>query len=161
MNSADTIAAMQMVMLVCLKCVAIKACFTSHTIRRERMLKKKSAVITVCVMLMAIMLTLSGCGGSKLSGTYLSPDDNSNYVVFDGSTATFYEDGSQTRSGSFRESAKTSSGQYMLTVTFESNGATSDERFWLDEKKEIVYEAIFGDAAGTAGTVGEVAFIKK
>ena len=72
------------------------------------MLKKKSAVITVCVMLMAIMLTLSGCGGSKLSGTYTNPDDSTNYLIFDGKAVTLYEGGNQVRSGTFRESAKTS-----------------------------------------------------
>jgi len=79
------------------------------------MFKKTLATITICVMLMALMLTLTGCSGSKLSGTYVNPDDISTYVVFDGSTATFYEGGNQTRSGSFEVSGKTSSGQYMLT----------------------------------------------
>jgi len=122
------------------------------------MFKKKSAVIAVCVMLMVLMLTLTGCGGSKLSGTYVNPDDNSTYVVFDGSTATFYEGGSQTRSGSFEVSGKTSGGQYMLTVTYESE-SLSTECYYLNESRDTIYFTIVRDNG--AHGVGDVAFIKE
>jgi hypothetical protein len=122
-------------------------------------MKKRIQPLILGVAILMIAVALSGCSGSKLSGTYVNPDDSSNYVVFDRSTATFYEGGVEGRSGTFRESAKTSSGDYLLTITF--NDTSSEERFWLDENKETIYEAIFGDDAGTAGTVGDVAYIKE
>jgi hypothetical protein len=43
-----------------------------------------------------------------------------------------------------------------IRITFE--GETIDERYWLDEKKETIYEARFEDGVEP---LGDVAFIKK
>jgi hypothetical protein len=122
-------------------------------------MSKRILSLMTGLAILILAVALSGCSGSKLSGTYTNPDDSSNYAVFDGNAVTFYEGGNQVRSGTFRESAKTSRGDYLLTIT--NDGVSPEERFWLDGNRETIYEAIFGDDAGTAGTVGEVAFTKK
>ena len=123
--------------------------------------KRISFLAILLLTVVTLMALLNGCSGSKLSGTYVNPDDSSNYLLFDGKAVALYEGGNETRSGSFRESAKTSDGRYLLTITYENDGSSSEERYWLDENKETIYEAILGDAAGTAGTVGDVAFTKQ
>ena len=109
--------------------------------------------VLALLILTASMFMLSGCSGDKLSGKYLSVNDSSDYLIFDGNTVTLYENGIQTRSGKFRESAKASTGQYLLTITYEDS--LSDERYWLDEKKEVIYDAIEEE---NIVSVGEIAF---
>jgi hypothetical protein len=120
------------------------------------MKKKPLSIALALLALAALMFVLSGCSGSKLSGTFVNPDDSLLYLVFNGNTVALYEGGVQTRNGTFTESAKTASG-YLLRITYD--GASVDERYWLDEKKETIFESITGE--GNTAAVGEVAFIKE
>ena len=120
-------------------------------------MNKRIRHILLGLVVLLIAIIFNGCT-AKLSGTFLNPEDSSNYFVFDGNTVKFYENNNQTYSGSFEVSAKTSSGQSMLTITFE-NGDMTTERYYLDGDREIIYFTIVQDNGAHA--VGEVAFIKQ
>jgi len=117
-------------------------------------MRKQILSIALGLTALALVILLSGCSGSKLSGTYVNPDDSSNYVVFEGKTVTLYEDGNKTISGTFTESAKSASG-YLLIITYEGS---SPEHYWLDENKNTIS---FGVDSAEGIKVGEVAFVKE
>jgi hypothetical protein len=107
-------------------------------------MKRLLTLVLALLAFMTLVFMLNGCVG-RLSGTYVNPDDDSNYLVFEGQTVTLYEDGNQTRSGIFRESARTSTRQYLLTITYEVEGSSFDERYLLDESKETIYSTIIDE----------------
>jgi uncharacterized lipoprotein YehR (DUF1307 family) len=111
------------------------------------------------LILMMLIFALSGCGESKLSGTYVSADDSSVSLVFAGNTVTMYEDGVQIRIGTFTESAKTASG-HLLRIIYEG---LPEERYWLDESKNTISHnvEIANEQGQTINSVGDVAFIKE
>jgi hypothetical protein len=128
--------------------------------------KKVSGIVLYLLLLLFLISllldTVNLVMTPNLSGIFINPDEKSSYVVFDMGTVTFYEDGNQVRSGTFKESAKTESGRYLMWV-HEGEGPppdyVSDERYWLDGKKEIISEAILDDT--NRHLVGEVIYIKK
>jgi hypothetical protein len=121
--------------------------------------KRTLGVALATLMLTTLMFMLSGCG-AKLAGTFVNPDDSTNYIVFDGKTFILYESGAQVHNGTFTESAKSSSGQYSLRLYYE--GESVDERYWLNEDKSIInYTIPETTDGGTVMHVGEVAFIKE
>ena len=77
-------------------------------------------------------------------------------MVFDRNTITQYKGGSSVRSGRFTRSERTAVDRYFLTITFA--GSSSNERYWLDEQKDIIYEAII---VGNVAHVGDIVFVNQ
>ena len=121
------------------------------------MKKRLFSLALVLAMAVTLIAALSGCG-AKLGEKYVSVDDSSVYLIFDGNTVALHENGNPVRNGTFTESAKTSSGRYLLRIWYEIDGTSTEERYWLDEKKETIYAAVFEEGVET---VGEAAFIKQ
>jgi len=119
----------------------------------------KKIFITIYALMMLVFM-LSGCG-SNVSGTFINPNDNSETIVFDGDTIALYENGNIIRSGTFTESAKTASNQYLLRITYE--GASTDERYWLNEDKTTIsyYADVVDEDGEIVNTAGEIAFVKE
>lgn len=109
------------------------------------------ALLVVAVIVINFALT------TRLSGTFVSVDNESTYFVFEGKRGTFYEDGIQTRTGDYRASAKTSTGIFLLTL-YENNDDLPTERYWLDGDKKTLSLFI---SEGTDTNIGAVAFTKK
>ena len=118
------------------------------------MKKRKSHIAIAIIMLTSFILPLSGCSAS-LTGTFVSVSDSSVSLVFDRDAVSLYESGSLIRSGTFTLSARTPYG-YLLIVAYE--GAETDERFWLDDSRNVLR---FNVLDGARNTVGDNAFEKE
>ena len=115
-------------------------------------------MISVIFIASAVFIVmLSGCS-STVSGRFVGVDNASINLIFDGNTASLYEDGTQIWSGSFRESARTAANMYLLTIEIGNGNTSSVVRFWLDQDKETIFYAVM---EGATANVGDIAFLKE
>ena len=117
--------------------------------------------VVVFITIVALILILSGCGSSqisgRISGRFISVDNSLEYLVFEGNRVALYEDGIQIWSSTFIESTRTSDDVYFIII--EAGGALlTSLRFWTDVNKETIFSNI---RDGNLNFVGDIAFVKE
>ena len=124
------------------------------------MRKQPLAMVVACVMLITLVFMLSGCG-SNPSGKYIDPNDSTVYLVFEGDKVTLHESNNQTRNGTFTESGKTSTKQYLLRIRYD--GVSGEQMYWLDEDRNTItyYADVTDEQSGIVHKAGDIAFVKE
>jgi len=113
--------------------------------------KQIGKFIAACIILTTCLLIFGACGSSSMSGTYVSANEDSTRLVFDGNNVILYEDGNQRRSGTYRISGRDSD---FLVLVFDDE----EVRFWLRDNRNTIHYSVMD---GNISNVGEVAFIRE
>ena len=117
------------------------------------MKKQIAVVILICVILLALMVTLNSCGGSgSLSGNYINSGDSTEYLEFFAGTngVNLNKTGKPTICGWYKINGDN------LTISFDLGGSYSDMSFRLNKSRDKIYQGDVTFIKGKTDTEGNI-----
>lgn len=102
----------------------------------DKMKKRNRSIIITLILLIVLMVSVSGCGRVKLSGTYVNEHDREEKFKFSGESKVTYYNKNESMDGSYQGSGKS------IIAVFGQGDDTTMEFLTIENKKVLYYNSM-------------------